>query len=227
MPGTAHAISFVRTTVFAAVALLCAALCGRPALAHPHVWVTVTTTIVYENGTITGLRHNWSFDDAYTQMALEGLDKNGDGKYDREELAELAKINIEGLKEFDYFTFAKLGTQALKFGPPKDAWLDYTNKVLTLHFTLPLEQPVLADAPGFTFQVYDPTFFIAFDLANDNPIKLSEHAPQGCKTAVEVPKEDAAQQQSLSQAFSEQLGGAAANLGGSMAKTISVTCARS
>ncbi|MCK9912785.1 DUF1007 family protein, partial [Microbacteriaceae bacterium K1510] len=79
-------------------------------------------------------------------------DKNGDGKYDREELKELAQVNIDGLKEFDYFTYAKLGPTALKFKPPVDYWLDYTDKgILTLHFTLPLEQPVSADAPGFTF----------------------------------------------------------------------------
>ena len=43
-------------------------------------------------------------------MAIEGLDKNGDGKYDRQELSELAQVNIDGLKEFNYFTVAKLGT---------------------------------------------------------------------------------------------------------------------
>ena len=49
--------------------------------------------------------HKWMFDEFYTAMAIEGLDKNKDGVYDREELAELAKVNIEGLKDFAYFTF--------------------------------------------------------------------------------------------------------------------------
>ncbi|MEI9900970.1 MAG: DUF1007 family protein [Hyphomicrobium sp.] len=53
------------------------------------------------------------------------------------------------MKEFDYFTYAKLGSTALKFKPPVDYWLDHTDKgILTLHFTLPLEQPISADAPA-------------------------------------------------------------------------------
>src|SRR5689334_18733285 len=63
-----------------------------PAAAHPHVWITVETTVLYANGAFTGLRHRWTFDEFYTAMAIEGLDKNNDGVYDREELAELAKV---------------------------------------------------------------------------------------------------------------------------------------
>lgn len=227
MPENARPMRIIRTLAFVVAGLACVGSGASTAFAHPHVWVSVKTTVVYENASITGLRHAWTFDDMYAQMAIEGLDKNGDGKYDREELAELAKINMEGLKDFDYFTFARLSTQDLKFATPTDAWLEYTNNLLTLHFTLPLDQPVLAEAQGFTFQVYDPTFFIAFDMAKDDPVKLSEQAPQGCKAAIDAPKDGNDQAQQLSDAFSEQLGEAAANIGGSMARTVSVTCARS
>ena len=71
-------------------------LCG-PALAHPHMWVTVEATLLFENGAFIGISHKWTFDEAYTAMAIEGLDKNKDGKYDRAELAELAKVNVDAL----------------------------------------------------------------------------------------------------------------------------------
>ena len=141
--------------ILAAVAVA-AGLAGSapPALAHPHVWVRASATILYEHNTITGLQQAWTFDEFYTQQAIEGLDKNGDGKYDRQELSELAQVNMDGLKEFNYFTFAKLGTEDLKFKPPVDYWLEYSDKkILTLHFTLPLEKPVPADAANFAFSV--------------------------------------------------------------------------
>ena len=81
-------------------------LSAAPALAHPHVWVTASATVLYEHNTITGLQQAWTFDEFYAAMAIEGLDKNNDGVYDREELAPLAKVNIDGIKEFDYFTYA-------------------------------------------------------------------------------------------------------------------------
>lgn len=216
----------------AAALLSAAAALAAPqtASAHPHVWVTVATTVNYENGSISGLNHTWTFDEMYTAMAIQGLDKNGDGTYDKDELAELTKVNMDGLKEFDYFTFAKLGTEGLKLTAPTDAWLEHKNNILTLHFTTPLEKPVLAEADGFTFQIYDPSYFIAFDLAKENPVKLSEAAPQNCKAAVVEPKTDAnsddLKSQLLNDAFAKELG-ATTNIGDGFTKTISVACAKS
>jgi ABC-type uncharacterized transport system substrate-binding protein len=78
-------------------------------VAHPHMWVSVETTLLYDKGTFTGLKEKWTFDEFYTAYAIEGLDKNHDGIYDREELSELAKVNIEAMKEVGYFTYPGLG----------------------------------------------------------------------------------------------------------------------
>ena len=137
----------------AAVLLIGASLAPTSAAAHPHVWVNVETTVQYDKGTITGLTHKWSFDDMYTAMAIQGLDANGDGTYSKEEFAELAKVNIESMKEFAYFTVAKLGGQDLKFKEPEGAWLEHKDGVLSLYFTMPFDQPVMADAEGLTFAV--------------------------------------------------------------------------
>ena len=159
-----------------------ALLACLPAGAHPHVWVTMEATLLYENGAFVGIRHKWSFDEYYTTSAIEGLDKNKDGVYDRTELAELAKVNVDALKDFDYFTFPTLGGQALKLGEPKDYWLEHKGGTLSLYFTVTLASPVLTDAKAFTFAVYDPSYFIAFDLAKtDNPVQIGSGAPKGCK----------------------------------------------
>lgn len=210
-----------------ALAAASLALLSSGASAHPHVWVSVKSTVLYENGAITGLQEAWTFDEFYTAQAIEGLDKNGDGKYDREELAELAKVNIDGLKEFDYFTYAKLAGADRKFKAPENYWLEHTDKgILTLHFALPMEQPV-RDARAFSFSVYDPSYFIAFDLAEDHPVKLGAGAPTGCTAVVHEPTEDeTGDAQKLNEAFSGVLGnGGTVDLGGS--KTVSVNCAKS
>jgi ABC-type uncharacterized transport system substrate-binding protein len=46
-----------------------------PAAAHPHVWATVHSEIVFgSDRQITGIRHAWTFDEFYTAMAIQGLD---------------------------------------------------------------------------------------------------------------------------------------------------------
>ena len=110
------------------------------------MWATVRSEIVLDaNHQITGIRHHWTFDEFYTAMAIEGLDANKDGVYSKEELQPLAKVNVELLKDFDYFTFVHFegeDDKLLKLKPPVDYTLDYENSLLTLHFTLPLETPV-------------------------------------------------------------------------------------
>jgi len=293
-------------TALAGVALAAAAsfLSAGEARAHPHVWVTTETTVLYENGTIVGLRQKWSFDDFYTAMALQGLDTNNDGVYDRSELAELAKVNMDGLKEFGYFTTVNLSTEKLTFGAPKDFWLEHSEgpegaaevtvktgdaafegtgaetvkpqaaapasegffararrwmfggdtdeakaaeaapagrpKVLSLHFTLSLAQPVLADAPGFSFTITDPSFFIALEPAAKDPVVLGPGAPANCRvrigevppaTAAPPPGADAktatepnpaADVSRLGDAFAQQFGGQSVAFG--MVKPATITC---
>ncbi|WP_295556212.1 DUF1007 family protein [uncultured Hyphomicrobium sp.] len=200
-----------------------------PAAAHPHVWVTVETTVLYDGGKITGLKHKWTFDDMYTAMAIQGLDTNGDGQYSREELKELAQVNIDGLKEFGYFTQAKLGKAEVKAKPPIDYYLEYKDNLLSLHFTLPFEQPVLAEAQGFNFAVFDESFFIAFDFDKDNPVQLSEGAPQGCHANIGIPENELAELQKLNESFGGQLttGDQNAGMGLGYAKTVTLGCKKS
>ena len=86
---------------------------------------------------------------------------------------------------------------------------------------LPLEQPVLAEAKGFTYAAYDPSFFIAFDLAKEAPVKLSENAPKGCKASIAKPEKEV-DAQKLGEAFYNSLGGQ--NFGMSVSRSIEVEC---
>lgn len=187
---------------------LLAALLGlsaSPALAHPHVWVTAKAEVIYgTDGKVTGVRHAWTFDKAYSAYVTQGLDKNGDGTFTPEELQDLAKENTESLVEFDYFTVLKVNGKKQNFDPPRDYRMSYENEGVTLSYFLPLKAP--SAARTMAMEIYDPTFFVAFTLAEgDDAVKLAG-APQGCATNVTRAKAvEAAQQQNLSEAFFEAL----------------------
>jgi ABC-type uncharacterized transport system substrate-binding protein len=170
--------------VFAAFIVLAVA---APASAHPHVWVTMRTELVYApDGRITGIRHAWSFDDMFSTFATQGLESKEKGKFTREELAPLAKVNVESLKEFDYFTYATAdGKKADLAEPAPDYWLDYADEVLTLNFTLPFKTPL--KAKDLKVEIYDPTIFVDFSFAKDKPAQLVG-APK-CKLDVVLPRE--------------------------------------
>ena len=160
----------------ALIVAACAFLMAARAEAHPHVWVTMTAEVLYApDGSATAVRHAWTFDDMYSAFATTGIPAKTPGQFTREELQPLAQINAESLKEYDYFTYAKINGKKLKgaFTDPVDYWLDYDPKqtVLTLHFTLPFKKPVKAKV--LTVEIYDPEFFIDFGFAEKNPINSS------------------------------------------------------
>src|SRR5436305_10871568 len=179
------------TRLFCCLALAVLALfAAGKAQAHPHVWVTMKSELVYAaDGSATGVRHAWTFDDMFSTFATQGLDSKEKGKFTREELAPLAQVNVESLKEFDYFTFARVNGKKADLDPPADYWLEFTDGLLTLHFTLPFKTPVKAQ--NLDVEIYDGTFFVDFSFAEKEPVALVG-APQACKLAIARPGETAA-----------------------------------
>lgn len=201
------------------VALLVAG--GGVAEAHPHVWITAVSELLYApDGSITGVRHAWTFDDMFSTYALQGIETKTKGVYSREELAPLAQTNVESLHEFAFFTFARADGKKQKFNEPVDYYLEYKDTALTLHFTLPLKAPV--KPKQLVLEVFDPAFFIDFKLAEKDPVRLVG-APEGCQMKIQRPSDGSASAQALNeQTFAD--GGANANYGAMFANKITVDC---
>lgn len=199
---------------------LALALGAGAAQAHPHVWITSSSELIYApDGSITGVRHAWTFDDMFSTYAVQGLESKIKGAYSREELASLAQTNVESLKEFAYFTFAKADGKKAKFQEPVDYYLEYRDGLLTLYFTLPLKTPV--KAKELSLEVFDPSFFIDFKLADKDPVKLVG-APAACRMTLQRPNDGTANAQKLDeQTF---MGGDNSNYGAMFANKIMVEC---
>jgi ABC-type uncharacterized transport system, periplasmic component len=189
------------------------------AQAHPHVWITASSELIYApDGSISGVRHAWTFDDMFSTYALQGIETKTKGVYSREELAPLAQ-NVESLKEFAFFTFAKADGRKEKFQEPVDYFLEYKNEALTLHFTLPLKTPV--KPKQLALEVFDPSFFIDFKLADEDPIKLVG-APAACQMKFQRPNDGTANAQRLSE--QNFMSGDNSNYGAMFANKITVDC---
>lgn len=195
-------------------------LASGAASAHPHVWITATSELLYaEDGSITGVRHAWTFDDMFSAYAVQGLEAKKKGAYTREELGPLAQTNVESLKEYAYFTFARADGKKERFNEPVDYFLDYKDAVLTLHFTLPLKNPV--KSKQLVLEVFDRSFFIDFQMAKDNPVKLVG-APASCQLKLDRPSDGTATAQKLNE--ETFMDGPNVNFGMMFANKITVDC---
>jgi ABC-type uncharacterized transport system substrate-binding protein len=196
----------------------CLVLGATAAEAHPHVWITAKSQILYApDGTVSGVRHAWTFDDMFSSYAVQGIEPKVKGTFSREELAPLAQTNVESLKEFGFFTFAKADGSKQRFLEPVDYFLDYKDGLLTLNFTLPAKTPF--KAKQLVLEVFDKAFFIDFKYVENDPVTLSG-APADCKLQFQRPNDGSAAAQKLG----EQSFGEGGSFGLMFANKITVDC---
>ena len=188
--------------------------------AHPHVWITAKSEVMYApDGSISGVRHAWTFDDMFSTYALQGIETKTKGVYTREDLKPLAQTNVESLKEFNFFTFAKADGKKTKFEEPVDYFLEHKDGALTLHFVLPLKAPVTPKQ--LALEVFDPSYFIDFKFDDKDPIKLNG-APAACKMQFQRPNDGTANAQRLNE--QNFMNGDNSNYGANFANKIVVVC---
>jgi ABC-type uncharacterized transport system substrate-binding protein len=171
------------------LSLLCAVvLAPLAARAHPHVFVAAKAEVIFDGkGNVIGVNHVWTFDESYSAFATMGFPKTADGKFDPAKLAELAKVNVESLADFGFFTDGKAAGKKIEFAAPQNYRLENHVNALTLFLTLPLKRP----APGktFTLDVGDPTHFVAFTFDEAKDAVVLAQAPAGCTVTVRRPSQ--------------------------------------
>lgn len=164
--------------LLAVFGVLCAV--GQAA-AHPHVWIDVRSTLLFdEEGRIEAVRQRWTFDDLYTLFVVEGLTKEH-GEVSRAALDDLARQNVTNLAEYSWFTFIEVAGVPPRYGPA----IDYANTIegerLMLTFTLPLEEPVDPLMQNVVLRVYDPTYYISLLHEDASAITLEGNVDPACR----------------------------------------------
>ena len=159
----------------ASIALALCLLPGDQVSAHPHVWVVMRGEVVFApNGSLTGVRYTWAFDESLSASVAR---EAGTSPLTREGLAPLAQVNIDTLRDSEFFTRAKADGTEQKFGAPEDYWLAFEEGVLTLHFTLPFKSPLRPRR--LELEIHDPSYFTDIQLDEKDPFTLV-NAPGHC-----------------------------------------------
>jgi nickel/cobalt exporter len=163
-------------------------LFAAPAMAHPHIFIDAKATVVFDkDGAVSEIRHDWTFDEAYSAWAIQGLDTNNDGKTSQDELQGLADDNMKGLAEYEFYTFAGEGDTNLKFTAAADPHIVYENGHTILRFGIKPEAPYHIKK-ALELAINDPEYYVAITFADTKQVSL-ENAPDGCSVHINPPQE--------------------------------------
>lgn len=121
------------------------------------------------------------FDDGYTEAATEGMDADRDGVFTSAELQPVVTENISALKEYRYFVAAKANGKDIAYSDVTE----YGQRIndqgrLSMTFIVPFATPVDLTTAKFTYKIYDPDFFIAYDYIKGETVTAIGNLPKGC-----------------------------------------------
>jgi ABC-type uncharacterized transport system substrate-binding protein len=204
-------------------ALMLGSLAASEASAHPHVWVTVRSQIVFSpDGKVSSIVHDWVFDEMYSSFATQGLAPAGQ-LVKREVFAPLAKDNAAGLAQIGYFTTLKLDGKTAEFAPVTDYWMEERpDHLVAFHVTLPLKTPAKVGRFA-SLLVADPEFFIDFEFDDKDGVVL-KGAPSGCSNSLAKPAAlETGEKKTLDESFFSGLA-PGANFGFKMASRAIIAC---
>ncbi|MDO8884865.1 DUF1007 family protein [Pseudotabrizicola sp.] len=212
-------------------ALLIGFACCGPvaAVAHPHVFIDATIEVIFDaEGRAEAVRIGWKYDSLFsmTYVAEQGLDPDFDGELTPEEEAALAGFDMDWHAEFAGDTYALLGELPLALSRPQEPTAEYRDGSLISTHLRRLAEPVVMGAEDLVVQVYDPSFYTSYLIA-DTPVLTGA---DGCRVQVYEPDREAADAR-LQAALDELAGGEDAEsefpaIGSAYAEEARITCAR-
>jgi ABC-type uncharacterized transport system substrate-binding protein len=147
---------------------------ASPALAHPHIFIEEHVEVLFDQGNVTGVRMTWSFDELYSSMLRSDYTDTKKGPITAKDIRSLHDKAFTNLASVHYFTTMTLDDKPVTLGTPKDFTASFNADDKAIYsFVIPLTLPKPADKNLLEIAVFDPEYYVDFELASDDPVKSS------------------------------------------------------
>ena len=164
----------------AVLALVFALMAVVPsASAHPHIWIDVRSTVVLDaEGRAVAIEQEWVFDRLYSAFATEGMDP--ETETGRAALRELADVNVQNLKEFDYFNKVTASGDRVTLSDVTEYDSEMLWDRLSMRMLVPLSRPVDLRTEAFVYSIADPSYYI--EMSHFEGSEVGFRGPPGVQT---------------------------------------------
>lgn len=188
------------------------------ASAHPHVWIDLRIKpVMNEQGQLLGLEQAWRFDPFYSLVLIEELERGGPKAELETRYDQLVIEIVNTLKGVNFFTQGQSNGLKVSWLAVTEHTLLRVGQRLEFRFLLSLAKPLALDQQPFSYQIYDPTYYIEMlhsvtggldksALMVGCSIKLTAPSPSSdlIEKALALDKNEVAEDPQLGSYFAEQ-----------------------
>lgn len=162
-----------RSCLVAVLAMTLAPLWGAPAArAHPHAFVEVFATFVFNDAGLAGVRQRWVLDPMLTVTVLDLIGEDHDGTLSEAEALAVRDQSFSVLKEYDVFTSVLVDGMPTPLEGTSDFRATLEGGKLYYEFFVPVTVPAEDDQREVQVGVFDRTFytFVAYGTKDGKSI---------------------------------------------------------
>ncbi len=159
-----------------------------PAHAHPHIFIKQHIAALFDQSGLIGFRLTWHFDPMYSSMMRADFVSSKSGPLTPADVKNLHDKSFFDLKAVHYFTSVTLNGKPLSLGVPTDFAATAVGGDIVYTFVMPLKPDAgqLRPKNTVTITVFDPSYYVYYELAADHPVTMTGGAKLGatCDSAV-------------------------------------------
>ena len=183
-------VRVVRVCVLAATTFFLTLSWVTSALGHPHMWVDLESRVVLniDDGRVV-IQQIWLFDDFFSTSVIEdaSLDPGGTNAGIQKEIDRIT----EALKPYNYYTEIEMGGKNLSSTLVGDVTWEVIQNRIKLRFTIAPNKSSVSDVQGWSYAIFDPTYYIEMLHEEGATITIDGDLTQKCSSWIEQPNPSA------------------------------------
>jgi ABC-type uncharacterized transport system substrate-binding protein len=145
---------------------------GGVADAHPHVFITYSAAIIFDDRDIGGLRLTWTFDEMYSQMIQSDYTGAKSGAVTPDDVRTIEKEAFANLANYGYFLDVKINDEPVRVTKVKDFDVKFVDHRAVYQFTVPLETTKPRSPNVIEIGVFDREYYVEFSLKEKEAVML-------------------------------------------------------
>ena len=160
------------------------------ALGHPHMWVDLESRVVLniDDGSVA-IQQVWLFDDFFSASVIEDSSRYPGGTNAGIQ-KEIERIT-EALKPYNYYTEIEMGGKKLSSKLVGDVSWEVVDNRIEMRFTVAPNESSVSDVQGWSYAIFDPTYYIEMLHAEGSSITIDGDFAQKCNSWIEQPNPSA------------------------------------